>query len=105
MAHNRMDKINELIFQQLSKIIQPFVEDKIVSISSVDTSKDLSYCDITVMVLHDDQTTVELLNKKSGLFRTEIARSTILRKVPLLRFHLDQTEAYADKIDNLLKKI
>jgi len=103
--HNRIDKINELIRENLSLIIHDFISDNFVSISSVDTSKDFSYSDVSIMVLNDNFSVIDTLNKKSFKIQSMIAQKIQLRKTPKIRFHLDRSEAEAEKIDNLIKEI
>lgn len=101
---DRMAQINRLIRQTISPIILDLLPDSIIAISNVDTSKDLSYCDISVMDLSNQDETVAFLNSKAKLIRSELSDKVMLRKLPLIRFHRDQSEEKAEKIDQLLKQ-
>jgi len=102
---DRMAQINRLIRQAISPIILDLLSDSIIAISHVDTSKDLSYCDISVMDLSNQDEKVAFLNSKAKLIRSELSDKVKLRKLPLIRFHRDQSEEKADKIDQLLREI
>lgn len=102
---SRIDKINELIREQVSFEIYKFCNDKFVSISSVETSRDLSYCDIMVLIPKDKEEVIKLLKENSSKIQSEISKKISLRKMPKIRFHLDNSMTYADKINKLLEKI
>lgn len=102
---SRIDKINELIREQVSLEIFRFCSDKFVSISSVDTSRDLSYCDIMILASKDQDKIIKLLKNNSSKTRFVISKKIALRKMPKIRFHLDNSTSYTDKINKLLEKI
>lgn len=102
---SRIDKINELIREQVSLEIFKFCSDKFVSISSVDTSRDLSYCDIMILAPKDQDEIIKLLKENRSKIQSEISKKISLRKMPKIRFHLDNSFSYADRINKLLEKI
>jgi ribosome-binding factor A len=102
---SRIDKINELIREQVSLAIYKFCSDKFVSISSVDTSRDLSYCDIMIVAPKDQDEIVKMLKQNCSEIRSEISKKISLRKMPKIRFHLDDSYVEADRINKLLEKI
>jgi len=48
---------------------------------------------------------VKALGRAAGFLRGELGRRLRTKKIPTLRFHIDQTEDQAEKIDALLKEI
>ena len=101
----KIEEINELIREQASLAIFDICSDKFVSISSVDTSRDLSYCDIMILTPKDQNDVIELLKKNCLKIQSEISKKISLRKMPKIRFHLDNSSSYADRIDKLLENI
>lgn len=101
----RIDKINELIREQASLAMHDIFIDRFISISSVKTSRDLSYCDITILSLKDQNETIKLIKKRSIDIQSKISEKISIRKMPKLRFHLDRTLDEADKIEKLLTYI
>lgn len=102
--YTRLDKINELIREKLSKIIYDQSPDSFISISSVDISSDFSFCDVSVMVIFDRASAVEALNHRAHKIQKIVARDLNLRQTPVFRFHLDRSEAYAENIDRILSE-
>lgn len=105
MAHSRLDKINELIREQVSIAIYKFCSDQFISISGVDTSRDLSYCDIMILAPKDEEEVIKILKNNSSEMQSDVSKKISLRKMPKLRFHLDDSFKEADKINKLLEKI
>lgn len=102
---NRIDKINELIREKLSQEICNINPDQMISISDVDTSKDLSFCNVYINVLNDNQSVIDNLNKHSYQHQQKLSRQIKLRKMPKIRFFIDRTESEAEKISNLLNQV
>ena len=47
----------------------------------------------------------EALNKAKGFIRTELAKRVQIRHTPELRFVIDESIEYGNKIDNIIEKI
>ncbi len=77
----------------------------IASIVRVETSADLSHAKIFISVISDDEKVVDRLNAQSRAIRKDLASQIELRVIPNLHFILDLNESYADKMDELFKKI
>lgn len=102
---SRIDKINELIREQASLAIFDICSDRFVSISSVDTSRDLSYCDIMILASKGQDEIIKLLKENRLKIQSEISKKISFRKMPKIRFHLDDSASYADRINKLLDEI
>ena len=109
---NRILKINSEIQKELSKLItynlkDPRLEGCFVSLTSVDTTNDLSYCKIKISVFPDDkkETTFNIIKNSIPFLRREIAKNVKLRVVPELLFSLDEGFEHENKINKLLKEI
>jgi len=109
---NRILKINSEIQKELSKLItynlkDPRLEGCFVSLTSVDTTNDLSYCKIKFSVFPDDKKEVvfNILKNSIPFLRREIAKNVKLRVVPELIFSLDKGYEHENKINKLLKEI
>lgn len=109
---DRILKINSEIQKELSKLVtynlkDPRLEGCFISVLSVDTTNDLSFCKINISVFPDDkkQQTFNILKKSIPFLRKEIAKNVKLRVVPELIFILDEGYVYENKINSLLKEI
>lgn len=105
MDSSRIKQINELIKQKLSFILNDHFPDEIFSITEVKTSPDLSFSKVFVSLLPGASDIISKMNNKSSELRSELSQQIKVRHIPKIQFVIDDTEAYAEKIDNLFKKI
>ncbi|MDO4281723.1 MAG: 30S ribosome-binding factor RbfA [Peptococcaceae bacterium] len=82
--------------------------DSMVSVTDVEVSNDLSYARIYVSKLgsqRDREKLLEALEKANGYIRTLLSQRLKIRKVPELRFFLDDSLEYGAKIDKILGEL
>lgn len=94
--------LNDIIFREID-----FEIASKTTIVSLSLSKDKSYLDV-YLTFYDTIKTKDLLNyynKKSSFFRYNLAKNLKTRKVPMIRFFLDDTQEKMKQIDDLLKKV
>ncbi len=110
MKSNRLLRVGEEIKKELAELLNYHLEEyrgKFLTISEARVSKDLNYADVWVMVMGDmaaQAANIDRLNRDSWRLRKNIAGKLYLRHIPELRFHLDTTLDYAEKIDDLLRR-
>jgi ribosome-binding factor A len=90
----RIERINSLIQEELSKLIReelPTDQYGWISVTNVKTAPDLSEAHVFVTVFpeHLEQKTVEKLNRMSGYFRKYLSKRIRAKTVPRLRFEID----------------
>ncbi|HCM67978.1 MAG TPA: 30S ribosome-binding factor RbfA [Candidatus Kerfeldbacteria bacterium] len=110
MPVDRMDRINELIRRQLSELFARELDlphESFVTITRVNTSRDLSGCTISVSIAPDDaaKEILQYLEKRAVFFHHVLNEKITLRKIPKVRFTLDTTERHAARIEQLLNDI
>ncbi|MBF0490891.1 MAG: 30S ribosome-binding factor RbfA [Candidatus Omnitrophica bacterium] len=109
----RMDKVNELIKRELGKmILMGDINDprvNLVTIMSVEVSKDLRYANVKFSVLQDDpkmiKNATEGLESCRSYMRKLIGQRLALRYTPEIRFYFDKGVQYAAQIDMALQDI
>lgn len=108
MAHHA-ERISKIIERELSTILLMEAKNnllKYVSITKVVTTKDLSLATIWFTVRGDEaeqKATIQALEQSKGFLRSELSHRLEVRKTPELRFKLDESLAYGEKIDQILK--
>ena len=109
METTRQNKISRLLQKELSEIffaLSRKTHGTIVSVSIVRISPDLSIAKVYLSVFPSEkaQATIESVNASAREIRYELAQKVRfqLRKIPELRFYLDDSLDYIEKIDNLL---
>lgn len=112
MKSNKLGRVNSEIQTALSNILtyemnNPLFKGVIVSILRVDTTPDLKYSKITVSIFPDQnkQNVFDGIKSSIPFLRKEVAHKIKLRVMPELQFYLDDSEEYAQKIEDLITKI
>lgn len=106
---NKQERIASIIRKNIAEIIQFQVKDPhlgFVSIPEVRVSKDFSYATVYVSFIKDEdiEPSLEVLNKARGFIRSELAGKLDTRRVPEIRFVLDEGYKKEERIAELLKK-
>jgi ribosome-binding factor A len=92
---NRMDRIGDLLKQELAQLIQSQLRDPrlgMISVMDVKVAKDLAHANVFITVLGAEVgPAVETLNKAAGLLRSLLAKNLNLRSTPKLHFVYDKS--------------
>ena len=105
--HSRIDRVNELIGQKISLILHNDIleHDQYFSLTHIETSPDLGYCDIDISFLSNGEVLLKIISDNYKQIMAELSESLELRKTPKLRFHIDKSLEQAAKIEELFKKL
>jgi len=106
----RIEKVESLLKQEISSILLFKMRDPIfgfITVTKVKVSPDLKIAKVYISVLQKEerQPTLKKITASAGFIRSELGSRIKLRYVPELKFFLDDTLDYVEKIDNLIKKI
>ena len=113
MSKNRPARLSSELTRAISEIINGKLKNplitEMVSVTKVEVSKDTSHAKVFISVFSTDEekknrTYSEIL-KESKTIRYELAHAVRLRAVPELQFVKDESMAYGDKMDKLLKSV
>jgi ribosome-binding factor A len=109
MSH-RIDKIEHLIKEEISLIFLHKMQDpalSLLTVTNVKVSPDLKNAKIYLSVFDKEkrEMVLEKIKGSTGYIRSELAHRIRIRYVPELRFFIDDTLDYVEKIENLIKKI
>ncbi|MBI2418945.1 MAG: 30S ribosome-binding factor RbfA [Ignavibacteriales bacterium] len=109
MSH-RIAKVESFIKEEISNILLFHIHDPEIgftTITGVKCSPDLKIAKVYISVLQKEKraVTLERITDASGSIRKELASRITLRYVPELKFFLDESLDYVEKIDAIFKKI
>lgn len=110
MASIRQSKIESVIQSEVSVFLQrnsSICLGTMVTVTVVRVTADLSLarCYLSIFGAKDKQEVFESIETNASRIRGEVGkRLKNLRKIPALKFHIDDSLDYASKIDELLKK-
>lgn len=111
MGQLRIEKVQELIKQEVSQIILKELKDPrigFVTVTQVDVTGDLRSAKIYVSLMGSEEQIKDCwdgLQKALGYIRREIGKRIRLRCTPELSFQLDKSLDYSVHIQELLSKI
>lgn len=112
MPSVRYDRINEEIKKALSEIIRDMKDPRISPMTTVllvEATNDLKLAKVRISVYDksDDvrRETVAQLNRAEGFIARELGRRVDLRRIPTLKFSLDDSIEYAVHISEIINKL
>jgi ribosome-binding factor A len=106
----RIDKVEHLIKEEISLIFLHKLSNMdlgFVTITNVRVSPDLKTAKIYISVFEKEKRELVLdkIENKKGYIRTELAHRIRIKFIPELKFFIDDTLDYVEKIEGLIKKI
>ena len=112
MSAIRGDRMNEELKKTISGVLREFKDPRLsdmTTLTGVEITRDLRYATVRVSVYdrrerarHD---TVEALNHAAGFIAREVGQRMTIRRVPSLRFVLDDSIAYSVHISEILQQL
>jgi ribosome-binding factor A len=111
MQGKRLDRVNQLIREEISLLLQRELKDPrlgFVTVTHVETSPDLRIAKVFVSVLGDEaQWTASLtaLASARGFVRNWLRQHLDLRQTPELDFRADRSMEHAARIQELLRQL
>lgn len=112
MPSVRYDRINEEIKKALSEIIRDMKDPRISPMTTVllvEATNDLKIAKVRISVYDksDDvrRETVAQLNRAEGFIARELGKRVDLRRIPTLKFSLDDSIEYAVHTSEIINKL
>ena len=111
MGQLRMERVQELMKQEISKIILEDVKDPrvgFVTVTRVHVTSDLRSARVFVSLMGSEEQMADCwrgLNRSLGFIRREVGRRVRLRYTPELSLEIDDSMAYSAHIQELLLRM
>ncbi len=109
---DRTKRLNSLLREVLSEVINREVKNphvaSLVSVTSVNITKDLRYAKVYISVIgtaQEKSETINALQSASGFISVQSSKKVVMRYFPELTFIIDNTADEFARINNVLKKI
>jgi ribosome-binding factor A len=100
-------QVNELLRLKIAGIIEEEVgiEGAMITVSRVDCADNLSYARVGITVLPESKelSALKTLKGLTSEMRRRLVKEIRMRKIPALRWGIDQTEKRAREIDDILR--
>ena len=106
----RIDKVEHLIKEEISLIFLHKLSNLnlgFVTITNVRVSPDLKIAKIYISVFEKEkrQLVLDKIEDRKGYIRSKLAHRIRIKFIPELKFFIDDTLDYVEKIEGLIKKI
>ena len=107
----KKERLEKIIEREVGTMLLGEVKDerlKLVTITKVSLTNDLSIATIYYRVLGDDaqvEETSASLNDAKGFIRSSLAKKLEIRKTPELRFKFDTSFEEGNKIEEILREL
>jgi len=111
MQGKRLDRVNQLVKEEISAVLQRELKDPrlgFVTVTEVETSKDLRQAKVFVSVLGDERqwaSSMQALQSARGFIRNWLRDHLDLRVTPVLDFRADRSMEHAARIQTLLDRL
>jgi len=108
----RIERVNSLIRQEISELLQRQVKDprlgNFITVTAVTTSPDMKYAKVFVSCIggeKEKQETLSVLASASGFFRKELTKRLRIRRIPELTFQWDDSIERGDHLLRLIDEV
>lgn len=110
MSSRRVERLNEQLKREITEILRFEVKDPrvgLATVTAVSVSADLSFARVFVRPSGDEEDSqiFEGLRAATPFIRSELGQRLRLRRVPELRFELDESIEHAMRIERLLQEV
>lgn len=109
---SRTQRVADYLQRELATLIQQELRDPrlgMISLTSVDVSRDLGYAKIYFTQLgvdtdEDARETTDVLNRAGGFLRSQLSRDATMRSVPKLTFRFDSSVGRGRAMESLISE-
>lgn len=107
----RADRVGHLLQRELSELVRELKDPRVqaatlVTLTAVRVSDDMSVARVMVSVIDPEpRRVIAAIGRAQGHLHGQLARRLQMKKLPELRFQLDDTEERASHIDQLLRQV
>lgn len=106
----RSTRVAEQLQRELAGLVGRALQDPragLVTVTAVEVSKDLAYAKVFVSAIGGSlshQELISALQHAAGFLRHEVGHAMRLRIIPELRFHYDETQERAARLEDLIAR-
>lgn len=106
----KIDRLNNIMVENIGKIIRTEIKDERINfatVTAVKVTNDLSFAKVYITVLDESEkdNVIKLLNKASNFIERELSKRIEIRKMPNIMFVYDDSLEYAANIENIIESI
>lgn len=110
--NRRIERLNSLLKEVISDVIRKSVKNphlpKLITITSIDITKDLRHAKVYVSVIGDEtvkQEALKSLQSAAGFIAVQASKQVVMRYFPELRFIIDNSLDKQMRVEELIDQI
>ncbi len=112
-SNNRQEKVRKALIREISDIIardikEPELIDKVISVTDITLSPDLTHAKVFISVMGDPETiegVMAILEENLHRIRQTLGQRIRLRYTPKLELHFDDSLERGTRVTQLIEKI
>jgi len=111
MRFKRSERVQELLLEEISTLIQRGLKDPRIgftTVTNVDLTNNLKHAKVYVSVFgseSEQKNSIEGLIRASGFIRNSLGKKLHLKYIPVLEFILDGTAEHVNKINKIINDL
>lgn len=110
MSSHRMEQVNELLRVHISTFFArdiEFPQDVFITLSRVETTRDLKHAKVLVSVIPDNKrgTGLRVLKKYRSRLQKYVSSKVKMKFTPAIHFGIDSQEVYGNEVDRILDSL
>ena len=112
MRFKRSQRVQELLLEEISRMLQSGLKDPritgFITVTDVDLGDNLRHAKVYVSIMADEkevESTLEGLRSATGFIRSSLGKNLYLKYVPELEFKLDNTASRVEKISRIINEL
>jgi ribosome-binding factor A len=106
--YKRSERVQELLLEEISKLIQHDLKDPrigFVTVTRIELSDNLKNAKVFVSIMGSEEqkeNSIEGLNSAKGFIRSSLGKNLYLKHIPELHFKLDKAADHVEKITKII---
>jgi len=106
--YKRSQRVQELLLEEISKLIQHGLKDPrigFVTVTRIELSDNLKNAKVHVSIMgseEEKEKSIEGLNSAKGYLRSSLGKNLYLKHIPELHFKLDEAADHVEKITKII---
>lgn len=103
---NRINKINQLLLEELAKLIQEEQFEELITVTAVETASDLKNAKVWLSIFghQSEEKVLKKVVEKASYFQSYLGKKLFIKNIPRLSFCIDKSGQRVAKIEELLSK-
>ena len=101
----RINRVNQLLQEELAKLIQEDFKENLVTVTVVEAAKDLKTARVWITTFSNQKKVLGDLEKKAPSYQHILGKKLFIKNTPKLLFHFDRGNEKVARVEKILNKL